>query len=209
MEPPQSQEQPSYGVLFSRLHRRSTLLASTPWFLQDIATYGVGIFTPAIIGMLAFADETDFMVREMRSAKGSAIVDLFLILGFICAILLVEKLGRIRLQIIGFLGMAVGLGMLAASGLLPSGSRGRNWAGAGRFFSLQFHDECRTQFHHIFAVGGGVSDFHQSHRGRIRRRLCQGRGSVGNLCVADYANLLGGAAHANWAVGVLCGSRWG
>lgn len=124
MEPPQSQEQPSYGVLFSRLHRRSTLLASTPWFLQDIATYGVGIFTPAIIGMLAFADETDFMVREMRSAKGSAIVDLFLILGFICAILLVEKLGRIRLQIIGFLGMAVGLGILAASGLLPAGSRG-------------------------------------------------------------------------------------
>mgnify|MGYP006272563841 FL=1 len=124
MEPPQSEERPSYGVLFSRLHRRSTLLASTPWFLQDIATYGVGIFTPAIIGMLAFADETDFMVREMGSAKGSAIVDLFLILGFICAIVLVEKLGRIRLQIIGFLGMAVGLGILAASGMLPAGSRG-------------------------------------------------------------------------------------
>lgn len=124
MEPPQSQERPTYGALFNVHHRRSTILASVPWFLQDIATYGVGIFTPAIIGMLAFSGETDFMVREMGSAKGSAIVDLFLILGFICAIVLVEKLGRIRLQVIGFLGMAVGLSILAASGMLPTGSRG-------------------------------------------------------------------------------------
>jgi MFS family permease len=124
MEPPQSGESPNYGVLFNRHHRRSTLLASIPWFLQDIATYGIGIFTPTIIGMLALARETDFMMREMGSAKGSAVVDIFLILGFICAILLVEKLGRIRLQIIGFLGMAVGLGILASSGLLPAGSQG-------------------------------------------------------------------------------------
>jgi MFS family permease len=64
------------------------------------------------------------MVREMGSARGSAIVDIFLILGFITAILLVERLGRMRLQIIGFLGMAVGLGVLAASGLWPPGSQG-------------------------------------------------------------------------------------
>ncbi len=127
MEPPQSAERPTYGVLFNQAHRRSTILAAGPWFLQDIATYGVGIFTPAIIGMLAFADETDFMAREMGSAKGSAIVDLFLILGFICAILLVEKLGRIRLQVVGFLGMAVGLSILAASSCLPSGSQGEIW----------------------------------------------------------------------------------
>jgi hypothetical protein len=77
--------------------------------------------------MLAFADETDFMVREMGSAKGSAVVDLFLILGFVCAILLVEKLGRIRLQIMGFIGMAIGLSILAASSLLPTGSQGEIW----------------------------------------------------------------------------------
>ncbi|MEM6713906.1 MAG: MFS transporter [Cyanobacteria bacterium P01_C01_bin.147] len=123
-EPPQSAERPTYGVLFNQAHRRSTMLAAGPWFLQDIATYGVGIFTPTIIGMLALAGQTDFMTREMGAAQGSAIVDLFLILGFICAILLVEKLGRIRLQIAGFLGMAVGLGLLAAASWLPSGSQG-------------------------------------------------------------------------------------
>lgn len=126
-EPAVAEERPTYGVLFNAKHRRSTILASVPWFLQDIATYGVGIFTPAIIGMLAFADETNFMVREMGAAQGAAVVDLFLILGFICAILLVEKLGRIRLQIMGFIGMAIGLSILAASSLLPTGSQGEIW----------------------------------------------------------------------------------
>ncbi len=123
-EPPVSTERPTLGTLFSQAHRRRTALAALPWFLQDIATYGVGIFTPAIIARLALANETDFMVREMGSAKGSAVVDVFLILGFLCAILLVEKLGRIRLQVIGFVGMAVGLSILAASSWLPSGSQG-------------------------------------------------------------------------------------
>ncbi|MGB5973831.1 MAG: MFS transporter, partial [Nodosilinea sp.] len=124
LEPPVLAQRPTYGALFSRRHRRSTILASVPWFLQDIATYGIGIFTPAIIAVLAFSDETNFMVREMGAAQGAAAVDVCLILGFIAAIVLVEKLGRIRLQIAGFLGMAVGLGVLAASELAPSGSRG-------------------------------------------------------------------------------------
>ncbi|MBF2073043.1 MAG: MFS transporter [Synechococcales cyanobacterium C42_A2020_086] len=122
MEPRQPQESPTYTTLFSRYHRRSTLLTAIPWFLQDIATYGIGIFTPTIIAMLAFSTETDFMVKEINAAKGAALVDLFLILGFLCAIGLVERWGRIRLQMIGFLGMAVGLGLLALADWAPSGS---------------------------------------------------------------------------------------
>ncbi len=123
-EPPPASEPPNLWVLWHQHHRRSTLLASLPWFLQDIATYGVGIFTPVIISMLALTREPDFMVREMGSAEGSAIVDVFLILGFMGAIALVDKWGRIRLQIVGFLGMAVGLGVLASAEMFPSGSQG-------------------------------------------------------------------------------------
>lgn len=122
MEPQQPQESPTCTTLFNRRHRRSTLLTSIPWFLQDIATYGIGIFTPTIIAMLAFSTEADFMVKEINAAKGAALVDLFLILGFLCAIRLVERWGRIRLQMIGFLGMAAGLGLLALADWAPSGS---------------------------------------------------------------------------------------
>ena len=115
-------ERPGFRELFSAQYRRRTVLASVPWFLQDIATYGVGIFTPTIIGLLAFSEQADFMSRELGAAQGAAVVDLFLIVGFVCAIGLVEAWGRIRLQVSGFFGMAVGLLILAASELVTPGS---------------------------------------------------------------------------------------
>ncbi len=121
-EPSREPASATYSALFNRTHRRSTVLASVPWFLQDIATYGIGIFTPAIIAMLVFSAEPDFMAQQINAAQGAALVDIFLMVGFLCAVVLVERLGRMRLQIIGFLGMAVGLVILAASGLVPSGS---------------------------------------------------------------------------------------
>lgn len=117
-DPPQQEPNLSYSALFSPEYRLSMALASIPWFLQDIATYGIGIFTPAIIGALAFASEDNFMAKEIASARGSAFVDLFLIAGFLAAVLLIERFGRIRLQIVGFLGMACGLLILSLSSVL-------------------------------------------------------------------------------------------
>ncbi|GAB4377525.1 MAG: MFS transporter [Elainellaceae cyanobacterium] len=118
-DPPSREPRLKYSDLFSAQYRRNTIFASVPWFLQDIATYGIGIFTPAIIGALAFAGEENFMAKEMASATGSAFVDLFLIAGFLIAVWLVDRAGRIRLQVTGFVGMAIGLAILASSDLLP------------------------------------------------------------------------------------------
>ncbi|PSB15200.1 MFS transporter [filamentous cyanobacterium CCP2] len=120
-DPPEEEPSLPYGALFSSQYRRNTIFASVPWFLQDIATYGIGIFTPAIIGTLAFASEANFMMKEMASAKGAAIVDVFLILGFLMAVLFIDRVGRIRLQIAGFVGMAIGLSVLAISSLQEAG----------------------------------------------------------------------------------------
>jgi MFS family permease len=117
-DPPNQDPDLPYRALFSDRYRRRTALASIPWFLQDIATYGIGIFTPTILAALAFSGQTDFIDQAKASTTGSAIVDLFLIVGFLIAVALVERAGRIRLQIIGFGGMAVGLLILAASNLL-------------------------------------------------------------------------------------------
>ncbi|KOP23063.1 glucose transporter [Hapalosiphon sp. MRB220] len=117
-DPPDREPSLSYKALFSSQYHKRTILASVPWFLQDIATYGIGIFTPTIIGFLAFTSEESFLAKEMASAKGSAFVDLFLIVGFLIAVLLIDRFGRIKLQIAGFLGMAVGLVILAAASVL-------------------------------------------------------------------------------------------
>ncbi|WP_421657284.1 MFS transporter [Leptothermofonsia sp. ETS-13] len=118
-DPPEREPSLPYSALFSSRYRRSTALTSIPWFLQDIATYGIGIFTPTIIGVLAFSSEENFITKEIASAAGSAFVDLFLIAGFLIALGLIERVGRIRLQVAGFLGMAAGLVILAVSDLLP------------------------------------------------------------------------------------------
>jgi MFS family permease len=122
-EPPQPSHPPNYLSLFQPSYRRHTVLASVPWFLQDIATYGIGIFTPTIIGALAFAGKDGFLAREMASARGAALVDLFLIGGFLLAVFWVERWGRMRLQITGFCGMAVGLSILAYASTLPQGTQ--------------------------------------------------------------------------------------
>jgi MFS transporter, putative metabolite transport protein len=43
----------SFMDLFKKRYRRATILASVPWFLQDLSTYGIGIFTPTILGRSA------------------------------------------------------------------------------------------------------------------------------------------------------------
>jgi MFS family permease len=125
-DPPETEQSLSYRDLFSIAYRRRTLLASIPWFLQDIATYGIGIFTPTIIAALVYADRTDLLHQELASAKGAAIVDLFLVAGFLVAVVCVDRVGRIRLQILGFIGMAIGLLLLAASQWVDSGSATEN-----------------------------------------------------------------------------------
>lgn len=105
--------------LLSKKNRRATILASVPWFLQDLGTYGIGIFTPTILARTV-GHEIDrahnvatVIARDIEAAKGAALIDTLLIVGIVFAVLLADRVGRIRLQILGFIGCAVGLGLAA------------------------------------------------------------------------------------------------
>lgn len=106
----------SLKALFSARNRRATILAAVPWFLQDLSTYGIGIFTPTILAAAIGEvhaprahDISDIIVNDLQAAKGAGIIDLLLLAGMIAAVLLADRVGRIPLQILGFLGCAVGL----------------------------------------------------------------------------------------------------
>ena len=109
-------------ILFSRSYRSRTALVTIPWFLMDIATYGVGLFTPTILGAMEISGRTRGLIaHDFADAKGSAIIDVFLLIGFLFGIWLVPRFGRIRMQAIGFAGMAVGmLVLVTAVGLTNS-----------------------------------------------------------------------------------------
>lgn len=121
--PPQS----DYGVLFrGKKERRATILASVPWFLQDLGTYGIGIFTPTILATTVGHptqhphNVTAIIHNDIIAAKGAAFLDVLLLAGIIGAILLADRIGRIRLQVFGFAGCAIGL-LLASFSLQATG----------------------------------------------------------------------------------------
>ncbi|MEL6880276.1 MAG: MFS transporter, partial [Cyanobacteria bacterium J06607_10] len=105
-----------YRDLFSKPYRKQTALASIPWFLQDIATYGIGIFTPVIIAALVSSAQSDLLTQEIASARGAAIVNVFLVVGFLLAVVSINRIGRLSLQVFGFVGMATGLTILSFAG---------------------------------------------------------------------------------------------
>jgi len=122
--PPKS---PGIAILFSRDYRARTMLVAVPWFLMDIATYGVGLFTPIILGAIdVSAKRVGVIARDFADARGSAAIDFFLLLGFLVGIWAVPRFGRIRMQAIGFAGMA--FGMLV---LMIAVSLSNSFAGAG------------------------------------------------------------------------------
>ena len=101
------------AILFSRAYRARTALVALPWFLMDIATYGVGLFTPIILGAIDLSGEKDGAItHDLGIARGSGTIDLFLLFGFLAGIWAVPKFGRIRMQAIGFGGMTFGMLLL-------------------------------------------------------------------------------------------------
>ena len=121
--------QSRYADLFDKHNRRATILASVPWFLQDLGTYGIGIFTPTLLAAAvghqnAYArNVSDIVANDIVGAKGAALVDLLLLIGIAGAVLLADRVGRIKLQIAGFVGCAARLA-IAANPLMRDETRG-------------------------------------------------------------------------------------
>jgi MFS transporter, putative metabolite transport protein len=115
--------------LFNDRNRRATIFASVPWFIQDLGTYGIGIFTPVILaaafggGSDHVRSLSDLITDTILAAKGAALIDVLLIVGIVFAVMLADKYGRIRLQIIGFFGCAVGLLIASFSIDLTGGAK--------------------------------------------------------------------------------------
>ncbi|MFM6896621.1 MAG: MFS transporter, partial [Microcystis panniformis] len=133
------QRKQKYKLLFSPRYLRATILAAVPWFLQDLATYGIGIFTPTILATLFTKTQPNFIFKDMVAAEGSGAIDLFLLIGFLASISLVDKVGRIPLQIVGFIGCGLGLGIASlAAETIPEGHQLKVFLIFGGFIIFNF-----------------------------------------------------------------------
>ena len=73
----------------------------------------------------------DLIADGIVAAKGAAVITLLLIVGIIFAVLLADRVRRISLQIIGFLGCAAGLLLASRStkARTPSLAKSARWTG--------------------------------------------------------------------------------
>jgi putative MFS transporter len=114
---------PRITILFSRAYRARTVLVAVPWFLMDIATYGVGLFTPVILGAIDISGcGGGAITHDLAAARGSSAIDLFLLVGFLLGIWAVPRFGRIRMQVTGFAGMTCGMVVLIIAVYLSNSS---------------------------------------------------------------------------------------
>lgn len=129
----------SVGMLFGKRFRDRTLLASVPWTLMDVATYGVGLFTPVILGALHLeAASADVVVADASDAEGGALVDAFLLFGFAASLWAVPKFSRLPMQVAGFGGMTLGMALLLFASLTADGAQNHLTLVLGGFILFNF-----------------------------------------------------------------------
>lgn len=98
--------------IFKNGYGKRTFFVSTFWSLQVMTTFAIGIYIPEILGQFGFQDGS-------QKYLGSAIINLFYLIGIFPALYLVEKYGRRPTLIWPFLITAIALFSL---GVLSAGS---------------------------------------------------------------------------------------
>ena len=186
-----SGDSPGFAALFSARNRRATILASVPWFLQDLGTYGIGIFTPTILAAAIgnkpdhVRSASDLILNDIVAAKGAAMITVLLIVGIVFAVLLADRVGRIWLQVVGFRRLR----RRSADRLLRRRlhRRDTNDGDLRRLHAVQFHDQPRPQRTNLLVGGRGLPDGYPRHRRGLCRGVRQDRRRRHRLPVSDPA----------------------
>lgn len=188
---------------------RATILASVPWFLQDLSTYGIGIFTPVIIATALSRPSTTVAAPDagvssvvsdsLAGAEGALMIDVFLIVGILVAIHFVDRVGSIRMQIVGFVGCAVGLGVAAMSVVVPNATMQTVFVFLG-FITFQFMTNAGPNSQ-TYLIAGEV--FPTSVRG-TGAGFAAASGKAGAAITAFlFPSLLGGVGQTPLLIGLM------
>jgi Sugar (and other) transporter len=155
---------------------------------MDIATYGVGIFTPTLLAALALSgSDATFIADDISATEGTAVLDVFLVVGFAIAIFAVDRVGRVPLQITGFAVMAVALCILGISESLDGGGEEHLGLVLVGFALFNTFMEPGSERDDLCTSRGGVPRRDQSGRPRLRGRVGEARSRHRGLPVPDPA----------------------
>lgn len=105
----------SYRLLFSKQYFKATVALCLSWALMDISYYSVGLFTPDILNAMHLATSGNFITDTKKIVENTIFLNSFVALGAFISIFVIDKVPRVALQKMGFLGAFFGLFLLAIS----------------------------------------------------------------------------------------------
>ncbi len=103
---------------FIKEHMRKIILTGVPWACEGLGVYGIGIFLPVLIisfkisSLPATAPEIEHITHSVGL---TFVLTLVMMLGFGLGLYLLKKENHVKMQIVGFWGSAIGLGLLMAA----------------------------------------------------------------------------------------------
>lgn len=80
---------------------------SSAWFIFDVTFYANGLFSATILTLLGFDENKDIHEKVQIVALENVIIALMGLPGYYCAVYLIDRWGRRRLQQLGFLCMSI------------------------------------------------------------------------------------------------------
>ena len=128
---------------------------------------------------------SDLIADTILAAKGAALINVLLIVGILVRVVLRTSVGRIRLQIIGFIGCAVGLFIASISDDADGINEDRAYL--RRLHAVQLHDQYWPERADLSARRRGVPDRGPRHGRGLRRRLREDRRGCHGLSVPHPA----------------------
>lgn len=98
---------------------KKIIFSGVPWACEGLGVYGIGIFLPILVMSLGLesASKGDFE-QIINSIEITTYINVFILIGFIIGLLIVNRLYHVKTQVWGFLFAAVGLVILLIGYLL-------------------------------------------------------------------------------------------
>lgn len=108
-----------FGEMFRGDNLKRVILTGIPWACEGLGVYGFGVFLPVLIMALGLAPaHIKGMSSVVNSIEMTAVVNFFILPGFVLGLLVVNRMKHIKMLAAGFLICSLGLLILLAAYLL-------------------------------------------------------------------------------------------
>lgn len=108
----------SYWSLFKGENLNRVIFSGIPWACEGVGVYGVGVFLPILVMSLGLENShLSGMPKITESVVLTAIINCFILVGFVVGILMLSHFKHYKMLVQGFIWATIGLGIILISHL--------------------------------------------------------------------------------------------